>query len=86
MPRVVFQYAFSSIYFFVDCAEIWKKGHKSPGVYYIEIPNDGQMTTVPVYCADDGWTVFQSRGQFGNPVDYFNRVWYDFEHGFGEPG
>ena len=35
---------------------------------------------------DDGWTVFQSRGQFCNPVDYFFRGWNDYVQGFGEPG
>ena len=33
-----------------------------------------------------GWTVLQSRGDFGNPEDYFYRSWNDYENGFGEPG
>jgi hypothetical protein len=31
-----------------------------------------------------GWTVFQSRGQFENPADFFNRSWKDYVHGFGD--
>ena len=39
-----------------------------------------------VYCTDDLWTVIQSRGQFGNPEDYFYRGWHEYEQGFGVPG
>ncbi len=35
---------------------------------------------------DDGWTVIQSRGQFGNPVDYFHRNFKSYQDGFGVPG
>jgi hypothetical protein len=28
-----------------------------------------------VQCDADGWTVIQSRGQFGNPPDFFFRDW-----------
>ncbi len=42
--------------------------------------------TLKVYCVDDGWTVIQSRGQFGNPIDYFNRDWKSYVEGFGVPG
>ncbi len=34
----------------------------------------------------DGWTVIQSRGQFGNPGDYFLRGWDSYVKGFGVPG
>ena len=44
------------------------------------------VTLTPVYCDEDGWTVIQSRGQFGNPIDYFYRYWEDYAAGFGEPG
>ena len=37
-------------------------------------------------CDEDGWTVIQSRGQFGNLADYFFRGWTDYVEGFGEPG
>ena len=38
------------------------------------------------YCLQDGWTVIQSRGQFGNPPDYFNKTWAEYQAGFGTPG
>ncbi len=39
-----------------------------------------------VQCDPEGWTVIQSRGQFGNPQDYFNRGWDDYVRGFGIAG
>ena len=42
---------------------------------------------VKTYCTGDGWTVIQSRGQFGNPKDYFSiKKWEEYKNGFGEPG
>ena len=46
----------------------------------------GDGTEFPAYCDPEGWTVIQSRGQFGNPIDYFNRNWDEYVNGFGEPG
>ena len=37
-------------------------------------------------CSEDCGIVIQSRGQFGNPEDYFNRGWEEYADGFGEPG
>ena len=38
------------------------------------------------YCLEDGWTVFQSRGQFtGYPKDFFLKGWEDYVNGFGIP-
>ena len=42
--------------------------------------------TVVVQCQTDGWTVIQSRGQHGNPSNYFYRGWQEYVRGFGEPG
>ena len=39
-----------------------------------------------VYCTNDLWTVIQSRGQFGNPEDFFYQEWEEYEKGFGVPG
>ena len=39
-----------------------------------------------VWCSGDGWTVIQSRGQFGNPEEYFYRGWAEYVAGFGVPG
>ena len=37
-------------------------------------------------CVDDGWTVIQARGQFGNPTDFFWKTYQEYEEGFGEAG
>ncbi len=66
-----------------DCDEIFQAGHKLPGVYHIKV---GLKTTAEVYCDKNGWTVFQSRGQFGNPADYFFRNWSEYQNPFGVPG
>ena len=44
------------------------------------------LIPVKVYCDSDGWTVIQSRGQFGNPQSYFYRNWVDYLKPFGTPG
>ena len=66
----------------LDCSDYELKGNYTPGVKQICIGG----RSVEVYCDNDGWTVFQSRGQFGNPIDYFYRNWTEYENGFGEPG
>ena len=47
---------------------------------------DGSNKAFTGYCLDDGWMVVQSRGQFGNPDDYFYRGWDEYVAGFGVPG
>ena len=70
-------------YLDADCHEVYEAGLPLPGVYTI-YPNE--FTSVEVYCIEEGWTVIQSRGQFGNPQDYFERLWDDYVVGFGQPG
>jgi hypothetical protein len=42
---------------------------------------------VKTFCTEDGWTVIQSRGQFGYPKDFFSsKLWSEYEAGFGTPG
>ena len=41
---------------------------------------------IQVYCNDDGYTTIQSRGQFGNPIDYFYRDFNDYLNPFGTAG
>ncbi len=41
---------------------------------------------VEIYCDEDGYTTIQSRGQFGNPEDYFYRNWTNYLYPFGTPG
>ena len=38
------------------------------------------------FCTSDGWTVIQSRGQFGNSPDFFYKNWEEYKKGFGEAG
>ena len=66
-----------------DCYDVHQQNKPLPGVYPIQV--DAQ-TTVNVSCLASGWTVFQSRGQYGNPADYFFKGWSDYETGFGTPG
>ena len=54
-----------------------------PGTYSLQIDDE---TSVNAFCLDEGWTVFQSRGQWGNPRDYFLEDWSSYEDGFGIPG
>ena len=37
-----------------------------------------------LYCKN-GWTIILSRGQFGNPTNYFDRTWQNMEQPFGDP-
>ena len=65
-----------------NCAELYKAGNKTNGVYTID--PDG-LGSFDVFCdqttAGGGWTVLQKR-QDGS-VD-FNRSWWDYKHGFGK--
>ena len=65
----------------VDCSDVKQSFGDAyqAGVY--ELDNEKG-----VYCDPDGWTVIQSRGQFGNPVDFFYRDWAEYLRGFGTPG
>ena len=65
--------------FIADCSGVTG----SPGVYSIQVdPNN----SVQAACLEGGWTVIQSRGQYGNPPDYFNKGWAEYKAGFGMPG
>jgi len=70
----------------VDCGYYYEHLNQSDG-------RDGVKTIfihdqpVQTYCTEDGWTVIQSRGQFGNPADFFSaKLWTDYVAGFGTPG
>ena len=66
----------------LDCYELSLQKDYSPGVQEIQI--DGELVTVE--CTIDGWTVIQSRGQFGNSADFFYKNWESYKTGFGEAG
>ena len=44
----------------------------------------GFTEKVPVFCKN-GWTLIMSRGQYGNPGDFFDRTWAEMEQPFGSP-
>ena len=63
-----------------DCASL---GLTGSSVIYAGCPPQ----PVSTFCTNDGWTVIQSRGQFGNPPDYFSKkLWSEYVAGFGTPG
>lgn len=67
--------------FAANCAELYKAGKTSSGVYTIDPDGLGDFD---VYCNQSttggGWTVIQRR--LDGSVD-FNRSWCDYKHGFG---
>ena len=52
------------------------------GIHFLNIKG----RNVPAECDADGWTVIQSRGQMGNPTNYFYRDWDQYVAGFGLAG
>ena len=73
-----------NIFISVDCQDYLEQSSNSePTVISVgDALNSGKA-----FCPGDGWTVIQSRGQFGNPQDYFSvKTWEDYKNGFGEPG
>ena len=67
----------------LDCYEVYQKSNQSPGVYPIQVDI---QTIVDAYCLEEGWTVIQSRGQYGNPIDFFYKTWSEYKSNFGKPG
>ena len=67
-----------------DCGDYYDLVNYAPGLKTLDINADG--TLVEVFCDDDGWTVIQSRGQFGNPIDLFYRNFQAYMRGFGIAG
>ncbi|XP_074128112.1 angiopoietin-related protein 5-like [Sminthopsis crassicaudata] len=68
-----------------DCSQIWTDNPQSPSDIYVIRP-EGAPEAFQVYCdmqKDGGWTVFQRRtGGNGKPLA-FDRVWWEYDHGFG---
>ncbi|PFX33303.1 Ficolin-2 [Stylophora pistillata] len=65
-----------------NCAEIYKSGTTTDGVYTIKPDN---LPAIEVFCdqttAGGGWTVFQKR--LDGSVDFY-RYWNDYKQGFGD--
>ena len=67
------------------CGDIQSvKADYAAGLYQIRTTQS--KPRISVFCTGDGWTVIQSRGQFGNPIEYFYRDWDDYVSPFGTPG
>eukprot|EP00079_Xenopus_tropicalis_P010900 XP_002936261.1 PREDICTED: angiopoietin-2-like isoform X1 [Xenopus tropicalis] len=69
---------------FRDCADVYKSGLTSSGVYTLHFSN--ATSTVKVLCEMDisggGWTIIQHRKD--GSVD-FHRLWKEYREGFGSP-
>ncbi|XP_023209989.1 techylectin-5A-like [Centruroides sculpturatus] len=72
-----------------DCTDIKKQGNQTSGIYKIRImKNETTAFCFKVYCDMEtdggGWTVFQRRGDFKQPVSYFYKDWKSYAEGFGK--
>ncbi len=76
-----------------DCSTLLKAAKSAnetleSGAYEIGFKFGLSTSRVRVRCDMEtlggGWTVFQRRGDFENPPDYFQRPWNEYERGFGD--
>ena len=72
-----------------DCSDLLRLGLTTrddiEGVHAFQFVPGPQGRRVPVRCDPDGWTIIQTRGQFGNRINYFKRSWRAYKRGFGNP-
>jgi len=61
-----------------NCYDVYLQNSTLPGVYNM---SDGTA----VKCIEEGGTVIQHRGQYGNAEDYFAKTWAEYVEGFGTP-
>ncbi|GIX68244.1 techylectin-like protein [Caerostris extrusa] len=72
----------------MDCADVLRGGHNKSGVYTVWPKKQGgrRQATGRVLRHGHGrrgWTVFQRRGNFLKPKDYFYKDWASYKKGFG---
>uniref|UniRef100_A0A7N5JDM7 Angiopoietin-2 n=1 Tax=Ailuropoda melanoleuca TaxID=9646 RepID=A0A7N5JDM7_AILME len=69
---------------FRDCAEVFKSGRTTNGIYTLTFPNSTEE--IKAYCdmetSGGGWTVIQRRED--GSVD-FQKTWQEYKLGFGKP-
>ena len=69
-----------------DCFEAHERKLSLPQFYQLDSVS-ANYNIPKVQCLEEGWTVIQSRGPYGNPRDhFFTRNWEDYAKGFGKPG
>ena len=72
----------------MDCTDLARNGTATndsvQSLSYID--RFGVRVTYKAQCTGEGWTVVQSRGQFGNDPLMFKKKWTEYEQGFGTPG
>ena len=65
------------------CSELVQNFGLQDGLFNLTIPSktDAIPQIYTTYCDSDGFTLFQRRGQFGNPVNFFTKNYSDFQKG-----
>ncbi|XP_059586246.1 angiopoietin-2 isoform X4 [Alligator mississippiensis] len=69
---------------FKDCAEAFKSGLTTSGIYTLTVPNTSEekKTYCDMETSGGGWTIIQRRED--GSVD-FHRTWKEYKMGFGDP-